>query len=397
MNILIYEWKNLGIDDICETFAKSGHSYHIISTDSIHDRNNPDFDLTFSQNVESTQYDCVFSFNYNPIVSNNCKKYNLPYIALVYDSPLISLYSYTIINPCNYVFLFDYKMYSELKNAGINTVYYAPLAVNVERLDKMFLESVQGTQHLKNMKKEFSCDISFIGSMYNEKHNLFDRMTSLSPYTKGYLDALMQAQMRVYGEYFVQDLLTSEITEDMQKSVPVEPNKDGVETAEYIYAHYFIARKIASIERVKLLNSVSSNFNTRLYTHNATPELPLIHNMGGVDYYDAMPYVFHNSSVNLNISLRSIRTGIPLRCLDIMGAGGFLLSNYQEDFYRHFTPDEDMVLYTSEEDLLQKCAYYLSHDKERQQIAANGYGKIKEQHTFDVRMKEIFDIVFNNN
>ena len=50
-----------------------------------------------------------------------------------------------------------------------------------------------------------------------------------------------------------------------------------------------------------------------------------------------MPLVFQNSKINLNITLRSIKNGIPLRAIDIMGAGGFLLTNYQNDFGLHFT------------------------------------------------------------
>lgn len=34
---------------------------------------------------------------------------------------------------------------------------------------------------------------------------------------------------------------------------------------------------------------------------------------GPVDYYKQMPYIFKLSDINLNISLKSIRTGIPLR------------------------------------------------------------------------------------
>jgi spore maturation protein CgeB len=115
--------------------------------------------------------------------------------------------------------------------------------------------------------------------------------------------------------------------------------------------------------------------------------------MGRVDYQREMPYVFKCSDINLNITLRSIRTGIPLRCLDILGSGGFLLSNYQADFYEHFIPGEDLVLFESHEDCIRKCDYYLKHDKERQQIAANGYGKVKECHTYEIRLKEIFESV----
>lgn len=93
--------------------------------------------------------------------------------------------------------------------------------------------------------------------------------------------------------------------------------------------------------------------------------------------------------------MRSIKSGIPLRCIDICGAGGFLLSNYQEDMYDIFVPGEDMVVYDSIDDMINKCRYYLSHDTERRQIAQNGYGKVAESHTYDVRFKEMFDIVFN--
>lgn len=44
---------------------------------------------------------------------------------------------------------------------------------------------------------------------------------------------------------------------------------------------------------------------------------------------------------------------------------------------------------------IYKCDYYLKHDNERRQIAANGYGKVKEFHTYEVRLKEIFEVVFS--
>lgn len=385
MNILIFEWKNFGIEDVCEALTNMGHTYKCITTELVYERVSAEFDRLFEEAM-SASYDCVFTFNYNPVVSNNCKKYNLPYIAFIYDSPLVTLYSYTIINPCNYVFIFDKTQYLELKNAGINTVYYCPLAVNVSRLERQL--SAPRT-------KSFKSDISFVGSMYNEKHNLFDRFSNLPDYVKGYLDAIMEAQLKVYGYYFIEELLTPDIVNELQKSVPLNPNKDGVETVEYLYSNYFIARKLAAMERKDLLGALSEQFNTCLYTPNPTPELPHINNCGPIDYYNDMPYIFADSRINLNISLRSIRSGIPLRAMDIMGAGGFLMSNFQADFYDFFTPGEDLVLYESKEDLIAKCSYYLSHGSECRRIAANGQQKIKKFHTFERRFEEMFEIVFN--
>lgn len=387
MNILVFEHKNFGIEDLKDCCKALGFSVKVVSTELIQERFCEEFDRIFEQEISAADYDFVFTFNYSVVISQNCNRRGIKYISWIYDSPLVSLYSYTITNPCNYIFLFDSAQYLELKNGGINTVYYMPLAVNVRRLDTM-----KPTSHIHEV---FDSDIAFVGSMYNEKHNLFERLTGLSPYTSGYLDAIMQAQLKVYGVNFIEELLTSNIIDDLQKSVPYKPNKDGIETPSYIYANYFIARKMAQTERHDLLQAVSENHAVKLYTHNPTPELPNVRNMGAIDFYDNMPYIFKCSKINLNISLRSIKNGIPLRCMDILGAGGFLLSNYQADFLEHFVPDEDFVYFESKEDLLQKCDYYLEHEDKRTEIAQCGYEKAKKYHNYETRLNEMLEIVMN--
>lgn len=388
MNILVFEHKNFGIEDFRDSCKHLGYSVKVISTELVQERFCEAFDRLFEQEISAADYDFVFTFNYSVVISQNCNRRGIKYVSWIYDSPLVSLYSYTITNPCNYIFLFDSAQYLELKNGGINTVYYMPLAVNVRRLDSM-----KPTPHIHEV---FDSGISFVGSMYNEKHNLFERLTDLSPYTSGYLDAIMQAQLKVYGVNFIEELLTSNILADLQKSVPYKPNKDGIETPAYIYANYFIARRMAQMERHDLLEAVSEKHVVKLYTHNPTPELPNVRNMGAIDFYDNMPYVFKCSKINLNISLRSIKNGIPLRCMDILGAGGFLLSNFQADFLEHFIPGEDFVYFESKEDLLQKCDYYLKHEDKRKEIAQNGYEKAKQFHNYETRLQEILEIVMNS-
>jgi len=386
MKILFFELKNFGKEDVIDSLHNLGHEVLCINSELIHMRNSHEFDLLFEESIASNAFDCVFTFNYSPIISNNCNKRNLKYIALVYDSPLVTLYSYTIINPCNYVFTFDSAQYLEFKKNGIHTIHYIPLAVNTNRLDKMQLS--------QDIIDKFSSDISFVGSMYNEKHNLYDRLENLKPYTRGFLDGIIAAQQKIYGYFFIENLLKGPILNDMISSLEYKTNSDGVETQAYIYANYFIARKIAELERKNLLTSISAQFDTKLYTPNSTPDMPNIKNMGPVDYYDTMPYIFKCSKINLNITLRSIRNGIPLRAMDIMGAGGFLLTNYQYDFLEYFIPGEDFNYYDSEEDLLSKSKYYLSHETERIQILQNAHGKIKEFHSYEKRFQDIFNIVF---
>ncbi len=397
MNILIFTWKDLGIPDVCDALEKLGCTYRCVSNEYLRERVSPEFDKLFEEIYDEGHYDGVFTFNFSPVLSNNCNKRNVPYIAFVYDSPLVQLYSVSVINPCNHIFLFDKIQYQEFAQAQIPTVRYAPLAVGTERIAKRLGNLDEREENGKTVRENYTCEVSFLGSMYNGKSDFFSRLKNLPPYAEGYLNAAMAAQKQVPGQWFIEELLTPDIINAMQNSLAparLLPNPDGVETVSWLFANIFLARRIAAAERKELLGAVSEHFETWLYTPSPTPELPRVRNRGPVDYYQYMPFVFACSRINLNITLRSIQSAIPLRAMDILGAGGFLLSNYQAEFYDLFVPGEDMEIFYSQEELLRKCEYYLKHDALRRQIAANGYGKVKEKHTFEVRLREIFSVVF---
>lgn len=106
-----------------------------------------------------------------------------------------------------------------------------------------------------------------------------------------------------------------------------------------------------------------------------------------------MPKLFKTAKINLNDTRRSNKCGIPLRAMDIMGCGGFLLSNYQEDFFRHFEPDVHFVMYGSIDEAIDKCAYYLGHDSERERIKQNALDIMKREHTYELRLTQLFQTV----
>lgn len=378
MKILFIEWASFGNEDMKEAFAAEGHTLVCFPFSNREARQDKATELRLTDTLQKETPDFVFSFNYFPLISNVCKKEDIKYISWVYDSPYVMLYSYTAINPCNIIYVFDKELCLEFQRAGINTVHYLPMAANVERLDRI-------------QASPFLYDISFVGSLYTEKHNFFERMTTLSDYTRGYLDALMSTQMGIQGYNFIQESL-SPVMEDLYKALPMDSNPDGVETKEYLYAQYVINRKITGLERTRLIKAISQKHTFDLFTHAPDFKLPNLNNHGTVDNYQEMPLVFKQSKINLNISLRSIKSGIPQRAFDIMGSGGFLLSNYQNDFLDHFNPGEDFVFYESEEDLLAKIDYYLTHDNEREAIAGNGHDKITQLHTYRHRVKEMLSV-----
>lgn len=370
-------WDSYCNDDIIAAFEKKKHRVKAIPFDDSKDIDKQDIFL--QQSIDDFKPDIVFSFNYFPNVSNVCMKNSIKYVGWVYDSPYLNLYSYTIVNECNSIYVFDFAVYDEFASNGITTVHYLPMATNAKRLNYISNSTAMSEKH--------SCDVSFVGSLYIEKkHNLYEKFNGLNDYTKGYLDGIIQAQLKVYGKNFLKESLTEDIISEMEKIYPTNPAALTVATPEFIYADYVLARKVTALERVEVIKRVSKVADMHLYTNYTDIQIGNEKNMGKVDYYNEMPFVFKNSKINLNITLRSIKTGMPLRSMDIMGCGGFLLTNFQEEYLEYFEPDKDFVYYEDMDDLEDKVSFYLRNDSTRELIAKNGFQKIVDNHSFDARV-----------
>ena len=114
---------------------------------------------------------------------------------------------------------------------------------------------------------------------------------------------------------------------------------------------------------------------------------------GSADYETQMAPAFSYSRINMNPTMRCIHSGIPQRALDIMGSGGFLLSNWQPELAEAFADGESAALYASRDEMLEKIAWYLGHEDERKRIAANGRTIVEQQFTYEIALKKILQRV----
>ena len=110
---------------------------------------------------------------------------------------------------------------------------------------------------------------------------------------------------------------------------------------------------------------------------------------GPVDYMTQMPQVFAASKINLCPVLKANKSGIPLRALDIMGCGGFLLSSFQPELYEYFEDGTECVMYTSLQDAVEKAAFYLQNEELRKQIAAAGVARIERDFSYEDRIEKL--------
>lgn len=388
MNILFYRYNSICEPDMIEVMTRLGHSI----TEITEEMTNKELEakeqmLLVSETLKQQKYDMVFSINFFPVVSEVCNIFHIPYACWIVDSPVMELYSHSIRNPWNRIFLFDYALYEEFHDENPNGIFYLPLGANYERLDAL-METISEAD-----EKKFSADVSFIGSLYTEKCP-YNRLKQRDTYLKGYLDGVVEAQLKVYGYNFLEECITDEILREFKAAVPFYqfPEKSN-KNEKAAMAHLYLGNKVTEQERLRLLKRVSEEYELDLYTGSDITALPNANYRGLAKTMTEMPKIFHLSKINLNFTSKPIRTGLPLRIWDILGAGGFVLTNFQTEIPEYFEIGRDLETYASEEELIQKIGYYLEHEEERVRIARNGYQKAKEQYSLETRVKQILDTI----
>ena len=85
--------------------------------------------------------------------------------------------------------------------------------------------------------------------------------------------------------------------------------------------------------------------------------------------------------------------GLNVRTFETTALGTCLLVKDHPVLKKYFQPGKDVVTFTTPADLYKKARYYLQHNQEREKIARAGYRRTKQDHTFTIRLKQMFQII----
>ena len=212
-------------------------------------------------------------------------------------------------------------------------------------------------------------------------------------YLRGYFEATMEAQRDLQGVNIIDRMLTPEILMELESYFELEKSEDSLSDLNLIFSVTTLGFKIAQKQRRRILIDLSKHYDVSIYTNSNTNDLIRVKNKGSVDYWSEMPLVFRNSKINLNMTIPNIKSGVPLRIYDILGAGGFCLTNFQAELPMQFENGKHMVWYYSNEDLYDKVDYYLKHEDERKRIAEAGREFVHENCSYKNRIVEMLDCI----
>lgn len=384
MNILYYSWYENSENDMMISLIELGYNVLRLRYPIQDYENDRSFAEQLINIIIGQKREIIISFDFFPIIAKVAEQMQIKYIAWVYDMPHYTLFSPSILSKWVYLFVFDYVQYMQLRQIKKENIFHMPLAVNVKRLEKLLGACLEGEQIC------YRDEISFVGGMY--ENNMFRKIKKLPDYLRGYLNGLIEAQQIIYGYDLIGQLLSGDILEELKKHIFLNMESSYMLTETQMYTDILNA-EVTCRERQRLLLALTDVANVSLYTNSHIELGEKIKNKGIVSYEKQMPEVFRFSKINVNITLRSIQSGIPLRALDIMGAGGFLLSNYQPELAEHFRNGEELVLFESMEDMLQKADYYMHHDREREKIAKEGCKKVQLEFNYEKQLSKIFSYI----
>ncbi|MCR5451530.1 MAG: DUF3880 domain-containing protein [Lachnospiraceae bacterium] len=381
--ILLYRWNAYNYLDICETFSLMGYEIDEVRFEpESYDEDKEFYDI-LKNKILTTSYLFAFSVNYFPIISNVCDEYGLPYLCWTCDNPLISMYHKSVFNSVNHIFTFDKTNLIEFKRMGVKNIYYLPLAVDSGR--------IQSILTVADDLYEYQNEISFVGSLYEK--NSYDSMESVLPdYLRGYFEGIMEVQSDLYGTNILENALTEDILKELDKYYTLEKSADSFSSLQLIFSTTVLGFKTAEIQRKRELLKLSRINDVSLYSNSDATDLITVNSKGSLDYYSEMPKVFNQSRINLNFTIPNIKTGIPLRVWDILGSGGFCLTNYQAELSDYFKDGQDLAWFYGTEDLIEKAKWYLAHDSERRRIAHSGFNKTRE-HNYMKRLDQMLTTV----
>lgn len=334
------------------------------------------------QRIREEGVEACFSWNYLSVLSDVCEQSRIPYLSWSYDSPVLHLFAANMHNKCNYFFVFDRHFYEELKAYELPHLYYLPLGVNSRQQKQIEMTG--------SRLAYYSREVSFVGSLY--QNNLFDSWSDRLP--KQLVDQVGEIFCRQFNnwrENIIYQELDNGFLQEFGSYVDMGYLREQFPniSERVVYGGLILARKYAQVERTCVLEELAQHYQVAVYTDDETKTLPHVEKRESVDYCTQMPLAFRAGRINLNITLKSIESGIPLRVFDIMGCGGFAMTNRQEELAQYFEEGKDLAVYDSVEELIDKVGYYLRHEEERVKMVWNGFRKVHAEHNYVKRIESM--------
>jgi len=288
----------------------------------------------------------------------------IPYVSWFTDTPRMILYDREVAASHYTVAATWERAYTKhFENLGFQHVFYMPLATDPE---------------LFSGEPAETCDraLAFVGtSMIQQANEAWQKLEQVPE--------VVQAMLRAFEEGRVtRDNFAEGVASILGETLLASLNASERRHVELCLVYEWTRRQRAEMA----LTLAPHGIEVRGDPHWSSL---VAHAGGAISYFDGLADFYRTTAINLNATSLQMKTAVNQRVFDCPAAGGFLLTDGQQDLDELFDPEREVVTYASFDELQDKARHYLRHPDERLPIIQRAQRRIRTHHTHAHRLSSL--------
>ena len=296
-----------------------------------------------------------------PETLNELRKLNIPSILLCYDNLSMPYLHQNICKYFDVVWITSRETEGLFKKWGANTIFM-PYAANP------YMFYPQNVNEIES--------VGFIGSIYGARGHKLNQI------------AYQNIPLNLYTGY---SLLTNQKRKMDKTSILNEIRELVLKSSKLIRFHEGRLLLKADIKK-----SVKTIFSSKERLHQAI-------NINNSPTFEEMNLLYSKFALSLGIIetwntylLKNPLFKIHLRTFEIPMCGGLQIVNRTDELREYFEEDKEILLYGSEEEMIDKMKYYLSPDRSKVRLKMKKAARARSEadHTWLRRFEKIENIIF---
>ena len=360
---------SLFVDDLSEALRSKGYSVYLWDTHIL----SPE---ELARTVHAFTPELVASINYVDGIAELCQSLDVPFLCWQIDPATHRPRRLQRTCPKGHIFTYRQANQVEFRDAGFENVSHIPLATNPARRFPLQLS--------EHERRHYQAPLSFVGaSMANQATAYRHRFIALAkthgvsdPIPK--LERLLERQREDYSTFQIPNLLEDCFPGLLQKVKEEERDLNIVS----------LVGEISAAEKRFAYISGLSELGIHVWGDphwDALRRSPVTYR-GQARHFEELTRIYCASQINIDIGRIYQSDIITMRVFDVLGCGGFLLTEENDALTEHFAVGEELETYRTLDELRRKALYYLNHPDKARSIARRGHERVLRDHTIAQRV-----------
>ena len=369
----------LFVSDISEALIKRGYSVYTWDTMRL----NVD-ELTYTARAMNPEF--VISVNHVGGLLDACQALHLPLLTWEIDPSTAFVEQRIAKVASSNMFTYNRELRGSYEEAGYDRVCHLPLATNPKARFPVDLTAVDDQRYIS--------DVSFVGTSMVENSQRCEAEFA-STYATCFpeerlgsgavlLRRLMEMQ-RQSPSRFITPRLLERLSPEF-RTLARELNKEDPA---------MLAGEIAGSEkRLATLANIAS-YSPKVW---GDPNWEAVvrygaEYMGYAGHFYELNKIYSGAKINVDINRIYQMNIVPMRVFDVLACGGFLIAEYSPELAELFELGVHLETWRDFGELQDKIRWYLSHEKDRQEIARAGREWVLQRHTIEQRVARMINSI----